>query len=101
MDTKEVISKALDVINERGWTQYSFHAEDGAMCISAALVEASYDFNINMFTNMEKYDKARIVLEELINVNAKPGHEKGMISWNDTPGRTRDDVVRLLKEAQE
>ena len=90
---RAVIERALELVR-KGWTQRA-NARDASgnavspigteaccWCLDGALLVAS--------------DSALEYLQASISVSEALGG-KGYIGWNDTPGRTQDEVVSLLE----
>ena len=77
-----VYDKAIEIIHERGWVQGGeIRGGSGGTCLMLALCEA--DLNIDWRATLRHLDLTAI------------------IAWNDTPGRTADEVIAKLKLASE
>lgn len=66
-------------IEVRGWTQFTFCGRNGEVCLTGAIHHAS---------NHES------VSSDFLNSGDGVPHPMG---WNDTPGRTADEVTFLLR----
>jgi hypothetical protein len=71
--------RTIALLRERGWKQRSYGVPDGPYCIEGAIRWANRDLDVER------------EIEEL-------AREVGMAiwQWNDSPGRTFNDVVALL-----
>ncbi len=87
--TREVLDRAAGVLEERGWCQHSFFHRDGRVCAVGALAVAC-----------EQIHAPRSVRGDAIYVLAALTHCDPTV-WNDTGGRTKEEVVGLLREAAE
>lgn len=83
--TKRVLLDAANLIETRGWHQGSYESKDGCLCIFGAVHQAA---------NHGDYEEAWHLLWERT-VTDSP------IDWNDQPGRTKDEVLALLRETAE
>lgn len=77
--------KAANIIEQKGWCQKQAIKADGSVCISKALVDASYP-NGN-------YNEARdLVIDKLGIRDVMP-----LTMWNDKPERTKEEVIAVLR----
>lgn len=90
MTVKEVLLKAAEIIEERGWCQGSYNKETGEVCAKGGLRKAvGWPHQ-----DGEGYYGALDALYTLIGAGT-------ILSWNDTPGRTKSDVITALRQAAE
>ena len=90
MTPAEVLSKARDVLAERGWHQGGGEAKTGEVCtIRATYLAANRDKNLAW--QVESLIAESVSLASAFNVPA----------WNDDPSRTYEDVILALKQAEE
>jgi hypothetical protein len=96
----DILVKALDVINTRGWCQYRLRDEAGRVCAQGAVLEA---MGLQALFNLcgprrELFDGAIRVL----------GHHTGADCWdnlgaittyNNAPERTIEDIKTLFEKA--
>jgi hypothetical protein len=87
MTAGEVLAKAADLIEARGWIQQEFETPHG-VCALGAMQRITYGFEIRM----ECEDRARLALETEIG--------EAITIWNDAPGRTKEEVVTALRNAK-
>jgi hypothetical protein len=84
--TADVLNRAADLLEEFGWCQGRAGSKaEGTMCLDRAIGEAEKDLGILLA-------RARTTLSEHIGIPLP-------FIWNDTPGRTKEEVVRALREA--
>jgi hypothetical protein len=83
---------AEELIN-RGWTQGVAEAEDGSVCLRGAAAYACGKSPVWAFTLPEHYEDALV---------RAIGCRLPLIGiWNDEPGRTYDEVLRVAKLTDE
>lgn len=128
MSVSETLSKAADLIEAHGWVQFKERTYDGRMCLRGAvalaagvkqwrqIIEAeeseSWEYSVPFGTGVsfdpggaETFTKAtRALLEHnpaLSNLRQE-GHPGGFLEdWNDAPGRTKEEVVQMLRATAE
>jgi len=84
-----------DVLEERGWTQHAYEAEDGAVCLRGA-VEYAWAKLGELPGNYECLGLDRCLAEHLVGGSpAFPTVEQAI--WNDAPGRTVQQVLDRLR----
>lgn len=76
---------AADLIERRGWCQGQRVDENGAVCVSAAIVETSHLADPYRIYRMRTFDA----------LFAKTGEPSPY--WNDRPERTKEEVVEVLR----
>lgn len=77
----------------RGWIQGPFHSADGGQCcLAGALHWCEEDFGHERFGTMDS--SARELLERVISYD-------NIISFNEIPGRTQDEVLDAFSKAIE
>lgn len=96
---REVIFKAthalLDAaryVESRGWCQHAMQSRDGRVCIFGALrAVCTYDDQV----------QAEIVrrLRKAVGFKRRDQHDGAIAKWNDTKGRTKEQVIGALKRA--
>lgn len=95
MTPAEALSKARDVLAERGWHQGDYEGAEGSVCLYGALAAAVGVAPADLGTSTTVVAAAAI----LPRTRAMDG---GLVSiWNDAPERTYEDVVLALKQAEE
>ena len=83
MTIVQIYEDAGALLLERGWCKGNFENEHGEFCLLGAMATVHPDLD-------DTYRQAKFILRELIN---QPLHQ-----WNDSPGRTRGDVLELLTQ---
>lgn len=92
------LDRALQVIEETGWTQGLMRGEDGGVCLLKALQLAAEDGHGGSYESSTTY-VAGTYLDVMVHaVTGRPGWYLG---WNDEPGRTRGEVTALVRDAAE
>jgi hypothetical protein len=76
---------AYELVKKYGWRQGSFGGKDAGFCVVGAINLAYHGFD-------KKWCKAIGKVQKLIGGIAIP-------LWNDEPGRTRRQVLTLLRKA--
>lgn len=101
MKTSEVLNKAADLIEERGWTQGPLGWDaTGPLCalggIGAALDCRTIGDTYCMWELAETPEVAAVADYLGVAVGPEGG---GVYNWNDAPGRTAAEVVEVLRAA--
>jgi hypothetical protein len=86
VNTKEILIRGKQKILERGWCQHMSIAPDGRCCMIGALALAAERFDGADYP-------ARRVLENVI------GPVWSIPSFNDAPGRTKEEVLEVFDKA--
>jgi hypothetical protein len=92
---RDVLHRAADLIEEFGWAQgyAASFSKPGPFCAGTALMEAADDLGIG--------GRSIFDTEAYNNLGAPFGVNCTVPSWNDRPGRTKGEVITLLREAAE
>lgn len=85
MTTKELRTAAADYIESHGWIQGMWNTTDGAVCMVGALAQA--------VSGRAPRKAATTELRRELCL----GEYTTLISWNDRPGRTKDEVLAALR----
>lgn len=80
-----------DVLRRDGWCQGSWGLEDGRTCLDGALIRADLSFQMN-WAMQNACDVAT--------VGGRTYIFGERIVWNDTPGRTKEEVIALLEKVE-
>lgn len=90
MDTVETIApKMIDLLNEKGWIQGRYSAPEG-YCLLGALIEVTKNLPTNTQHDLICGFKRKFT--------AYKGMLAGVIDWNDTEGRSKYQVINVLKD---
>jgi len=96
---KRILLCAHEVIEERGWCQKALQTADGRVCLEAAIsiaacgrafLEARWAMSeaaVRAFTEMKR------------RVRFAPGEDHRLYLWNDRSGRTKGEVLQLIRDA--
>ena len=79
---------------EAGWIQHILYAPDGRCCLYGALLIADEREDENNPSHVGR--EVDYLLNALL---LKRGFSKGYIHYNDTIGRTKEEILQLLDEA--
>ena len=82
---RRILFRAADILDHVGWITHAFRSKDGYCAVGAIAAAAHGD-------RRNKNQALRIV-----NRHLQPTH-LGLISWNDTYGRSAAEVIALLRE---
>jgi len=86
MTTADILERAQQALLTRGWTQGTYGFDDGApVCIAGAVMHVCGGFSLAAL-------RVIAVLGETAGVRHVP-------TWNDTPGRTPEQVLDLFDRA--
>lgn len=92
----DVLEAAAKYLEEHGWTQDVFVTYDGCACAVGAIRLAAgggrhEDDETHIQTNYLSSTATAAVSKRLAPVSS-------LLSWNDEPDRTADEVITLLRE---
>jgi hypothetical protein len=90
-EERVALLKAADLLESEGWIQGAFYKSTGR-CINGALMSVMGMFEPYAYNN-GKLTSYRAAVT-LINLG-----ERSVQSWNDAPGRTKEEVVARLRAA--
>jgi hypothetical protein len=94
MTTLEILEGAHKLINEIGWCQGLFYRYGGptmhnkiAYCLVGALI-------VSCRHQHPEFIEAKSLIEYVENI-------QDLSKWNDSPGRTKEEVLKLIEETME
>ena len=103
MKTSEILAKAADLIEQRGWSQGWYCDDAGSLCatgaiLAAAGIEPEARESANLWATFDDAkwadaDRAWRVVDDVVNAHTP--------AWNDARGRTAAEVVAALRGAAE
>ncbi|AXQ68892.1 hypothetical protein HOU00_gp233 [Caulobacter phage CcrPW] len=103
MNVANVLNKAADLIEERGWFQGNLRDDnDKRLCANMALAEAAeIRLQGDVSTRYTLYTQAQLVLLKHLSITILWDRVKGslIIEWNDAPGRTLSEVATTMRDA--
>lgn len=89
--TRDVLHRAADLLEEFGWCQGQMY-DGGRFCFAGAVHQAWRDYGLP-----PKVDALGLDADDWVSVlGISWGH---FVGWNDTPGRTKAEVVARLRDA--
>src|SRR5690606_6751092 len=107
--TKDILVGMKNYINLNGWHQGFFYdttayiggfkkaIEQGApMCVMGAYQAVS---DTRMSRDVDVYRRASMELTELMEIDPSDDGALEVASWNDQPGRTKQEVLDVLDKA--
>lgn len=105
-DISKHILRAANYINEHGWCQHLVETPGGAVCLQGALFKTMdpqcmkyrLEWGIAWRTAPSEYLNAEKRVYNYLQHKGMIGNYKGSHNWNDAPGRTKDEVINLLRE---
>jgi hypothetical protein len=89
---EQVIARARELIEERGWAQKKGKNAAGCMCIAYAVSEAAGYTYSDRIASANLYENSMTIIANKIGLRAW----YDVITWNDAPGRTREDILEAL-----
>jgi hypothetical protein len=99
----DYLRKAADILETRGWTQHITLDEDGAVDLSGSIALA---FGVSESDLCEDMERMAVFVPEnkVAFLLAAWGFLEGYVrqyptSWNDSPSRTKEEVVKMLRGA--
>jgi hypothetical protein len=109
----EVLRKAREVIEERGWCQGMLTADNGNVCAMGALRQATHDIPLTVKEACKLEEEAVKRMSKAAGTHFYEGEsaegapyvyhvfDHEIPSWNDKPSRTVEDVLLMFKRAAE
>lgn len=91
----DALARAAGIIEERGWCQGAYVAEDGRVCLMGAVARAVGVPDESALSNPVVWECNR-ALEQVI-ARADIGEWENPEDWNDWPNRDAREVVDLLE----
>lgn len=100
--TARDLEAAAEAILRRGWHQGGYVGKDGAICSLGGLNLAIYGDVMGCGMGSRE-QQARLALWRAIGTLPMPSAADGdgIAGWNDTPGRSLEDVLLVFKQAAE
>ena len=86
-----IACKAVEILETSGWTQDSYQNDKGQFCLMGAISQAV------ILTKKDGQFSLLGQISKKINPFS-PFVATSIIGWNDTPGRTKEEVIDMLKE---
>lgn len=83
--TQSDVQRVIDRIKKHGWTQYDFGRSEGPACLMGHISHALRN----------PVSKRSLVLGLGETVGSS------VIHWNDTPGRTKQDILDILEKMKD
>jgi len=95
----EVLAKAANMMDEQpGFYQdIPGRRDPNSICVVIAIMDAANSFAANKVYYRKVADYLGLKYENP-DSNQSDGPADALIKWNDTPGRTKEEVVRVLRE---
>lgn len=81
-----IYHRAIAEIEKCGWCQKQYNSPKGEICLMTALSRA-------FFFYPDRDANHALVLHRLLKKI-----RTGIVSWNDTPGRTKEEVIDVLRQ---
>jgi hypothetical protein len=78
----KLLMKAADLIEKHGWCQGRWRATDGRLCLRGAIINSG---------------SHQVAFAAIHRVDAAIGGPYTSVGWNDTMGRTKEEVVAKLR----
>lgn len=96
MSTKEYLTKASNLLNEKGWTQGAMAKDiNGQSVYSESPYAVCYCAAGAIFATVPP-NKSR---SELVNLVRDAVNARSLVEWNDLPGRTKEEVLAAFDKA--
>ena len=90
---EEAARAARALLVKYGWHQGSYRGTDGSFCLAGA-IRYVYAFS----SNFESKDDLHYRIENLLDRRGEP--DPRAHPWNDAPGRTKRQVLELLRSVE-
>lgn len=100
---KDVLIEAINLLETKGWTQHEFARDANGVDVGSLSKSAACFCTIGAI-NAAQHSLTRKVnpsLREDAKRAVRDVIQGGIAMWNDTKGRTKDEVIEVLKQAAE
>lgn len=93
----DMVEKVVELLDQNGWCQDAYHLPTGERCIVGAFANARYNVEIGL-ADVDRviYDEALMGVAQGIRAKFLGDGEGVIMGWNDTYGRTYQEVRDLL-----
>lgn len=92
----ESLRQARDLLLNKGWVQYTFNSTNGYCILNACHTVVKNGYN-QPAHNMLLSDM-RSALHDTLKESSESSDLPYVMEWNDTPGRTLDEVLALFDQ---
>jgi hypothetical protein len=96
-----LLNRAADILDERGWFQGNYMSPDGCVCALGSLHLAANELvgapNRATFATGPEFEAA---LDRIYGALQSDSMDS-IADWNDSEGRTKDEVQAMLRRAAE
>lgn len=104
----DALDLAADLITDYGWFQKQRSALDrDCLCANVALIKAGVMLTTESPDGARDSERilltseAQVMLAQRLGFSLGRSVEQMIITWNDTPGRTKTEVIAVLREVAE
>ena len=87
-DVSKSLLEMAEYIEEHGWCQNQVRDKKGQVCVAGAM-----HFSRNNLREGNNWSEAKARITKVT------GCECNIVQWNNTPGRTKEEVINKLREA--
>lgn len=91
---KSLLDKTKEIILEKGWTQNAYRDEEGRVCLSEALRQAT--IGADFFVRIDAYTFLRRATQA---VSPSSWEVSNIIGYNDVVAHTKEDILAVLDRA--
>ena len=96
MTAEEVLAKAARIV-EAGWYQGGYVSPDGTkVCAMGAIRVAAGE----RISELNSYRPSKVADPAIVALSYEVDDVRGIGMWNDTPGRTAEEVATTLRNAK-
>lgn len=98
MKPSQIVTGAIDLLEQRGWRRGSLQGADGSLCAVGALQTATFGDPFSWNSGHEEYDNYKRAVDSLAFHINKQASLPGMTiaHWNDNRVRTLDQVIEVM-----
>lgn len=93
MNTSEILIRAKQELITRGWCQGMYRSPQQEVCSIGAIIAAS------CAASSDDYGTTFVVSAEIVLHRALGGGPRSIMSWNDDPARTPEEVLAAFDAA--
>jgi len=102
---RAIVGRAVELLETEGWCQYHWERETrrGTIerCLGGSLFKALQDLHAPLGVPERDLDYYSEIVSALRSNLREKGWPMSYLSWNDAPGRTKEEVLDLLRSVLE
>jgi hypothetical protein len=100
MTSADILNRAADLIEERGWFQYTKDGSSRSLCVNFAIIDAAAVVDPLLAAPARRLFLQHLGLQPVVPTDGlEPTDFEQVVEWNDDPVRTQAQVIAALRAA--